>query len=218
MRKDQQDLAFACLPKETRIAMRRDYAASTNSKRDIGFNSALSLYFGHHNLTSDTEPEEVLLVKKETITNIYEANERIIDSPQWAESIKDKAHHVNSLFETIFGDKCLPDKEQPKPKLRVNDTVVFNNNICRIIGTDYENNEYQIERISDNNLMGWVNRQVLEPYTKENKETMEEKELNSWDEDFKRMNELFNKMQKTVAKIYDSYGKMCVAVDKLKRL
>ncbi len=42
--------------------------------------------------------------------------------------------------------------------------------------------------------------------------------FSSWDEEFKHMNEILEKMKKTVASIYDSYGKMRIAVDKLNRL
>ena len=150
MRKDQQDLAWACLPKETRIAMRRDYAAPTNSKRDIGFNSALSLYFGHHNLTSDTEPDELLYVTRNTVIEFYKDAKDRLNLGRETEAMK---HHLiaerNLLF-SLFGDKCMPDKEpivsnnetkgdtideQPKPKYSKGDKVITLFGSSRITAT-----------------------------------------------------------------------------------
>lgn len=200
----QQDLLWSVLSKEERRRNRDGYKAEVKVlSYNSGFNDALDSIFGHHNLTSDTEPEDMLIVDKKTITDIYEANERIIDSPQWTESRKDIATHVNSLFETIFGDKCLPDKElehrleqsvqasvQVEPKLRVKlgDKV-------RVKGEDKVREVYRI--LPDGRIMfgdkgSTYSVEDLEPYTEENKETivskgdtkddtketMEEKELN----------------------------------------
>ena len=109
MDKSTQDLNWQCLPCETRDKIRIEYRQGLYPIKNI-----LIDLFGHHNLTSDTEPSELLMVERKTITDIYEANERIIDNPQWAKGRRDKSHHVNSLFETIFGDKCLPYQKEWK--------------------------------------------------------------------------------------------------------
>lgn len=61
MTKEQQQLLWACLPKEARDEIRKDYN-SYESSHSVDFNGgyaeALEIYFGEHNLTSDTEPED----------------------------------------------------------------------------------------------------------------------------------------------------------------
>ena len=55
MNKEQQDLAWACLPKEVRKEIRAEYL---NAIEGSDLESFLQDFFGHHNLTSDTEPED----------------------------------------------------------------------------------------------------------------------------------------------------------------
>ena len=71
MDKKTQDLAWACLPKEVRDKIKKHYQSYSCN---IYTQSLFEDIFGQ-NLTSDTEPEEMLFVNKKTITNIYEANE-----------------------------------------------------------------------------------------------------------------------------------------------
>ena len=196
MKAEIQNQLWAILPKEARTEVKVAYGIDTINKHfDNSYNTALIDIFGLHNLTSDTKPEEMLYISRETVIEKYAeifCNKApyLDDSP---EALSCQA--CLKVLESLFDNKCLPDKEEEiadkciepvkehfekecKPKFKAHDIVVFNDNICRITGTDYENKEYQVERISDNNLMGWVNEQVLEPYTEENKEPMEEKELN----------------------------------------
>lgn len=68
-----------------------------------------NMYFGHHNLTSDAEGEEMLVVKAETVRNMYAANERIkADFPD--KETGEASDHINHVLRFLFGSKCLPDE------------------------------------------------------------------------------------------------------------
>lgn len=55
MTKEQQDRNWACLPDETKKEMQDVYNSPVDihcQDYDGGFNRALEVYFGHHNLTA----------------------------------------------------------------------------------------------------------------------------------------------------------------------
>ena len=56
MNREQQDLNWKSLPRETREEIRAEYQ---NAIEGSDLESFLQDFFGHHNLTSDTEPEEI---------------------------------------------------------------------------------------------------------------------------------------------------------------
>lgn len=59
MTKEQQDLAFACLPKEVRSFIKSKFIVMLDCEDyGAGYNQAMMDIFGSHNLTSDTEPSE----------------------------------------------------------------------------------------------------------------------------------------------------------------
>lgn len=162
----------------------------------------LSYIFGHHNLTSDIEPSELLMVERKTITNIYEANERVINGSQWSEDFKNKAVHVNSLFETLFGDKCLPESVQGEPKFKVYDAVrltTFSNEVGII--REIEEHEgvyyYHVECYEPCRRV-LVVESKLEPYTEPKKGNNTEKQGNSE----KIPNQTKDNMEENVNKTY----------------
>ena len=140
MDKEQQDLIWSCMSKTARDGVRKKYQqackkrAEYESEVELGrkrqwdvltINAAencaahymhqeslLTEIFGKNNLLSDTEPDEVLLVKKETITKIYEAHENVINGPQWTEDKKNTSICINGLLKTLFGNQCWLNKDQ----------------------------------------------------------------------------------------------------------
>lgn len=113
MTRKQQDLAWACLPKETRYKAKNyyKYAGVDSIEKEV-----LKDLFGHHNLTSDTEPEEMLMIERKKVQGLYAAFESrqkeaypIQDGEFWRGS--------KSGLKYLFGDKCLPDKT-PEEKVK----------------------------------------------------------------------------------------------------
>ncbi|MDE6716557.1 MAG: hypothetical protein K2J70_00055 [Muribaculaceae bacterium] len=132
MNKEQQDLLWSVLSKEERESKRNFIGTPSNNDFSRGCKKAFSEIFGHHNLTSSTEPEDMLMVERKYIQEMY------------ADGVG--THYLINLF----GDKCLPDtpdssnisnigkdelehrleqtvqasvQVEPKPKFKVGDKV-----------------------------------------------------------------------------------------------
>ena len=153
MNKAQQDLAWKCLPKEMRDEIKEIYQAKVGTTHDADTYQELILdeIFGFHNLTSDTEPEEMLMVERKKVQELYN---RFLKYKA-EESLKSDTDFYDGEINTLnilFGDKCLPDKPieekakeivdiikedidnpiqmpetmlNPKPKFKVGDRVIF---------------------------------------------------------------------------------------------
>ena len=161
MTTEQQDLAWACLPKEARDYISEEYINAPNSEWHKGYISALENIFGSHNLTSDTEPEEMLMVsKKQVMTELCRAanlqNDREED---WIRA----GEEIEFTLTQLFGDKCLPEKEEPKPKFKAGDEVWYGVNKCTI--NKIEGNTAYIVY---NNGASWENISQLRPYIEPN--------------------------------------------------
>ena len=194
-----QNLAWSCLPKKTREALKRAYKYQCqNIDYNRGFNEALEEVFNRHNLTSDTEPEEILMVeRKELIKRHTNALGRAKESSNPTETYSEGYYDgQTAILEELFGDKCLPDKEPMKidaadsliamakdemgiteeqPSVQVElkfhkgDTV--KNKLDGKIYKIHEGNGFYLLENEDGTIKdGSVAEQYLEPYTEENKE------------------------------------------------
>ena len=118
MEKKLQDLAWKCAPKEFRGIVRNMYERFNKPASSEYFDDARNLLkalYGHHNLTSDTEPEEMLHCSRDFVIGRYR---HLTSSIAWNEGDVRAFQAETSLLKELFGDKCLPDKEavQPEPK------------------------------------------------------------------------------------------------------
>ncbi len=77
MERETQNLAWCGLPKDTRgaIRMHRKFSQISGHTKDL-----LESLFGKHNLESDTEPEEMLMVKRKKVQEAYRYPEGYADS------------------------------------------------------------------------------------------------------------------------------------------
>lgn len=189
--KEPQNLAWACLPKEARNQI-RDIVKTSG----MGIHGMFDLVFGG-NVTSDVEPEEMLMVsKKRVLTELCRAVNLQNDKEEdWIRA----GEEIEFTLMQLFGDKCLPDKEQPKPKCDIGQKVKIKG--TKQIGTikePYSNdNDYRV--YFEDGDGGWdeeYSAEDLESYTEESrnlsqniancdksednqlKDNMEEKELN----------------------------------------
>ncbi|MDE7464978.1 MAG: hypothetical protein K2M59_03765 [Muribaculaceae bacterium] len=187
MDKEMQDKLWTSLPKEARIWIRKEYRDILNKlwQRSAYLRGRLRMMrdiYGEHNLTSDTEPEEVLTILRKDI--IEEFNQATADLSRTG-NLEYKGKR--ELLKNLFGDKCLPDKLIPsdstelKSKFKLNEIVRVTSYdkygvVGRIIKVDEEDDRffYTLEGVSDWRFV----EKNLEPYTEENKEPMEKKELN----------------------------------------
>lgn len=181
MDKEMQDKLWTSLPKEARIWIRKEYRHILNKlwQRSAYLRGRLRMMrdiYGEHNLTSHTEPEEVLTILRKDI--IEEFNQAAADLSRTG-NLEYKGKR--ELLKNLFGDKCLPDKLIPsdstelksKPKFQVGDIVsnvyckrerLTIAEICPILKNG--NQQYRVKEYP----YLW-NECELEPYTEE-KETI----------------------------------------------
>ena len=198
MNKETQDIAWASLQKEVRKEIRAEYQ---NAIEGSDLESFLQDFFGLHNLTSDTEPEEMLMVPRAEVQEAYQ--ERACASSAYNKWDEDCMRYESemTLLQSLFGDKCLPDKEESKPKFKVGDLALVKDGYAKgsVITIKAINIESPISYksdITDDGMAQWFLESMLEPYTEESrnlsqetancdksednqlKDNMEEKELN----------------------------------------
>ena len=119
---------------------------------------------------SKTELFEMLTIPREDIIEEYKQAVFDLDRTNNLE-YKGKIEVIKSLF----GDKCLPDKEQPKPKFKAGDIVIAKTWVGEQFPQKIVMVANDVAYFEKGNLAPIVD---LEPYTEENKESMEKKELN----------------------------------------
>lgn len=114
MNKEQQDLSWACLPREIRDKIKDGYkihlceykrlsesAMWNESSGHFSKYKLLEALFGKNNLTSDIEPKEMLTVERKKVQDYYD---RMIQDDD------EVAQGVCHTLKYFFGDKCLPDE------------------------------------------------------------------------------------------------------------
>ena len=200
MNKELIDKAWACLPREFKEKVKKEYARCVKIDADdnpnlpayavksaISRRALLEKIFGEHNLTSDAEGEEMLCVKASKVREMYALNENIL----YLDSTHKGAILLKKKLTDLFGSKCLPDDgdnlspetKPAEPKFKVGDKV-------RIKGCGYEPNLHKgdIGEILDTNdkeqcfvlfkkSQAWIYVDCLEPYTepKEREENAQER-------------------------------------------
>ncbi len=132
MTTEQRNKAWACLPKEVREKAKSAFnytptLVQADSHRGVA--DTLEYLFGSHNLTSDSEPTELLFVERKKVQEIY----------QEGLTKHDYFTKIGVLYE-LFGDKCLPDnpdysnpanigiEEQAKHQFKPGDKVRISEN------------------------------------------------------------------------------------------
>ncbi len=183
MKTEQQNKAWACLPKATRDYAKRIYQYECSViDYNEGANETLESLFGSHNLTSDTEPDEAFIVWRKDAQATYAYNEQILKFDPTHQG----ARLLKSYLEETFGSKCLPDKS---PEEKNDMEIKFN--LGDKVEVDDEDDEriYTVIDILENDGYVWYKlrhgeskertemNHDLKLYNKSN-ELMEEKELN----------------------------------------
>ena len=196
MTKEQQDHTWACLPKEVRKEIRTLYQHVSKNPRldkyDSVYLATLEDVFDKHNLTSDIEPEEMLMVERKSVMAelCRAANLQNDKEEDWIRA----GEEIEFTLTQLFGDKCLPDKElehgleqtsvQVQPKFKVGDKVVICSKLYDIKWDGIVKTIKSVELNEKGELVYSFydyNYNVVEdsfphliPYTEENKEPMEE--------------------------------------------
>ncbi len=173
MTTEQQNTNWACLPKETRTAIRLDYNNVLHNPRLDKFDSvylaAFENIFGKHNLTSDTEPEEMLTIPRKDVQEFYAEICKTIDRSQDT-NVRICSQGKIIALKSLFGDKCLPDKDSdtdvPKPKFSKGDSVLHipTQIVCDVVEYRADLKRYKLSRMSGVATC-FAKESDLEPYT-----------------------------------------------------
>ena len=178
MTKELQDLAWSCLPKEFKEEVKKEYRKGYVCETL----TMLITLFGHHNLTSDAEGEEMLTVKRSDVINEFDKLHKL------SYKAADLQLGLNA-FRTLFGSKCLPDNvessepnveslpqnptencdnkshisadcdKQAEPKFKVGDYARYKGDVHKVVATTKDNRCYL------NKILGSIDESDLEPYT-----------------------------------------------------
>lgn len=195
--KETQDHLWKCALPEVREYARKHQDTNKKSNFDTGFNCAIKSIFGHHNLTSEVEPEEMISISRKSVIEKY------------AEIFWNKAPYLDSSTEALscqaclnvlkdlFGSKCLPDElghelgqtsvqvegSKVEPKFKVGNKVRIIKqsnplyNKTATVDTLVKGVYPEVLVNCRGNLIAF-NESDLEPYTEPTNDNMEEKELN----------------------------------------
>lgn len=135
MNKQLQDKAWAVLPKEFREEVRRQYHIAIDSKQHYTLCTLEYLFGGHlHDLTSDTETEEMLIISRKAAEEFY--NKYLGDALQAVNRIT-----LRKDINTLFGGKC-----------RVGEDDIAVNKTEPKQGSESAQNENKQPAVSDNQL------------------------------------------------------------------
>lgn len=121
MNKELQDLVWSILPKEFREEVRELYDGCIKmmdirpSASEIYANklTTLEYLFGHHNLTSDAEGEEMLTVSRKQVQRRFHMAYKCKHSGLLSHDDVQFWKGWQGALDNLFGSKCLPD-EEPK--------------------------------------------------------------------------------------------------------
>lgn len=151
MNKELQDIAWKVLPKEFKTHVKWVYEGSIEvDEYNEGYNTALEGLFGIHNLTSDVEEEEMLIISRREIQQLVVANDIVILKAAGIDNIETiQAKTVNTILNRLFGSKCLPDElnednfAKSEPIYHIGQKVVYKKNgtIKTITGIDSVSDE-----------------------------------------------------------------------------
>lgn len=186
MKQELQDKAWRVLPVEFREEVKKEYAKCVAIDIDdnpnlpayavesaISRRALLEMLFGHHNLTSDAEGEEMLTVSRKKVQRRYHMAYKCKHSGLLSHDDVQFWKGWQGALDDLFGSKCLPDelpednfaKSEPKPaepKFNLGDIVRFK--YCcttyRIDGFKMSDGVmlYQVGEV-------WAEESDLEPYT-----------------------------------------------------
>lgn len=143
MTKSLQDLAWSRLQKEFKEEVKFEYyRVATKAQKDgydLGFLHAHEGMFGLHNLTSDAEGEEMLIVSRKKVQEkwqrAYEQEAKYSESEQNPTTREELYYNrgILSILDILFGSKCLPDNvdslggnvDSLEPRFKAGDVAVI---------------------------------------------------------------------------------------------
>lgn len=104
MTKELQDHVWSILPKEFKEEVKKEYRKGYVCETL----TMLITLFGHHNLTSDAEGEEILTVPRKDIVELFQEVQKTISQCKGT-ALAVQSVGIKNVLWSFFGSKCLPD-------------------------------------------------------------------------------------------------------------
>lgn len=104
MTKELQDHVWSILPKEFKEEVKKEYRKGYVCETL----TMLITLFGHHNLTSDAEEEEILTVPRKDIVELFQEVQKTISQCKGT-ALAVQSVGIKNVLWSFFGSKCLPD-------------------------------------------------------------------------------------------------------------
>lgn len=170
MNKELQNKAWAVLPKEFREEVKKEWKFVDNVERLThdaflrGEYSILTSLFSKHNLTSNTEIEEMLIINRKAAEEFYDKyfGKRLCEV---------NSSSMRDAINTIFGGKCRVGEDdviKTETKFKVGDKIRVTNIVPQIyVGSvgvvkSFSNGFYDVELLDGGGVMS--REEDLEPY------------------------------------------------------
>lgn len=171
MNKELIDRTWSVLPKEFKEEVKKSYryySCMAKDQYDCGIVDCIETIFGKHNLTSDTEEEEMLTCERSKVQQLYnEATEIIHKNSKKEGDLFFQMVGMSSLLLSLFGTKCLPD-EEPKPaepKFKVGELCMRSGDVTRVLEYNPKHEFPYTIHVLRMNLKTIASESDLEPYT-----------------------------------------------------
>lgn len=174
------DRAWRVLPKEFKEEVKETFRKCLGVPKYEAITikpMLLDSLFGHHNLTSDEEEEEMLTAPRKKAQRAYNTSREIVKAEN-PDSLMYSMHtQIMCVLENIFGSKCLLDAHEdnftsiePKPaepKFNLGDKAILKGYVCTITSIVYDYGKFVGYKIESPLLHGiaTVPESDLEPYT-----------------------------------------------------
>lgn len=105
MNKELSDRVWKMLPKEFKEEVKKEYRKGYVCETS----TMLITLFGRHNLASDAEGEEMLMVEKRKVQDVYKTSHEIVSNEVYGSKMYSMHLQILCVLEALFGSKCLPD-------------------------------------------------------------------------------------------------------------
>lgn len=191
MTKELQDHVWKhCLPKEFKEEVKKDYQyAVKNRNRSVlqrGASDTLEYFFGEHNLTSDVEGEEMLIVSRKEVQDLFNEYQELYEETKGKCHDKEVALNASRFYgkmcalSDLFDSKCLPDEKEfaenancKEPNFKVGDiasyvcspTLKHKCTVTKVMQNEHSD-KYEYNVMFEWGKPGmWILESELEPYT-----------------------------------------------------
>lgn len=107
MTTELQNKVWSILPKEFKEEVKKEYKHQLSIDNEQAY-WMLERIFSKHNLTSNAEGEEILIVPRKKVQEMFDKIQKIIPKCEHDRGFRNAGLNILKIF---FNSKCLPDRD-----------------------------------------------------------------------------------------------------------